>query len=161
MDVRAVVATVVSALGIQRLVLPLLSQSSSVMYPTSEAVIIVGSSIFFVQAAEYLWKRGRKALSGRRNNIQPGETTAASSAPAMTEETVDGAYPQRASSSRPATLADLARLRADFQRSLAKRLNASQQPANGEQQTTPQQIGQAVSDAKGKKKHVDALLGVK
>ena len=160
MDVRAVVATVVSALGIQRLVLPLVSQSSSVMYPTTEAVIVVGSSIFFVHSAEFLWKRGRKALPGTRNNVQPGETTTASSAPAMAE-TVDGAYPQRAS--RPATLADLARLRADFQRSLAKRLNASQQPTNGEQQTPspPQQISQPVIGAKGKKNHVDALLGVK
>lgn len=57
MDVRAVVATVLSALGIQRMVLPLVTQSSSIVYPVTEVAIVIGASIFFVQSAEYLWKK--------------------------------------------------------------------------------------------------------
>ncbi len=175
--VNAVVATILSALGIQRLVLPLIAQSASILYPTSEVVIVVASSIFFVQASEYLWKHGRKSSDNQPGIASPIQWP--SPTPAITNSLGDiegdiGAISQSASPPR-VTMADLEQLRGDFeslknalenqqQKQVRARMkvngNGAKQPSSPPQQAlSPPPINNGAKNGNGKKNIVDVLLG--
>lgn len=146
MDVRAVVATVLSALGIQRLVLPLVAQSYSIVYPVTEVAIVVGASIFFVHSAEYLWKKALTKTSGIHQ------------APAAAADEPGVPPPAESSNSENSSVAQL---REDFlslkkafenqQKQVAKSLgkinNGAKDPASPPQQV-PSQAPQPVNGKK-------------
>ena len=139
MDVKAVVATVLSALGIQRLVLPLVAQSSSIVYPVTEVAIVVGASIFFVQSAEYLWKKA------------PSKTGSIHQAPAA----IDAPAVRSPAESSNSENSSMAQLREDFlslkkafenqQKQVAKSLAKLNGPT---QQQVPSQVPPPVNGKK-------------